>query len=520
MSAPSQGTESVRALRTNEKYAQMTPRSLYQSVAQFHENPQLLAFSITPKGNLVLWATVLVVLGLTPYLSPVPLPYLPLFPLLILAQQFPARRIEMMGFGVGGLFLFHRLVQLHVTHLFWFVLDAALVVGMLYIFFTIAQSFARLPRLVRNNPQIFLHLLLWCGILVLAGLPAGFREDPSWVIASNLSVCCLFFAFLIWRIGFMLYSGKRGSIQKTGFVDHLIYCLPYLGSTQVPYGKGLDYLLPKLAESRLDLAKAQLAGVKLLLLAYLWRIILLVLDVAFFGTFGTHGQIVDVPSPLCLRLYHIDGLIDLSTQHMPTMAIVWASLIVDMVYETMQLAIIGHVIIGCLRLFGFNVFRNTYKPLLSTSLINFWNRYYYYFKELLVDFFFFPTYLSFFKHRPRLRIFAATMASAFLGNFYYHLLQHFDGFIESGEALSFVKFYSYFFYSFVLGIGIFISILREQNQRGKPVVASSPGRTFWVTLRKIAGVWLFFSMLRIWDHPGSAFMQDTTFFFAIWGIHF
>jgi hypothetical protein len=42
----------------------------------------------------------------------------------------------------------------------------------------------------------------------------------------------------------------------------------------------------------------------------------------------------------------------------------------------------GHMIIGTLRLFGFNVFRNTYKPLLSESILEFWNRYYYYFKEL------------------------------------------------------------------------------------------------------------------------------------------
>ncbi|MBF0427652.1 MAG: hypothetical protein HQL94_01905 [Magnetococcales bacterium] len=327
-----------------------------------------------------------------------------------------------------------------------------------------------------------------------------------------MTVCLVFFSFLIWRIGYMLYSGKRGSLKQSRFVEHLMYCLPFLGSSQVPYGKGLDYLLAKRANTRIDLAKAQLAGVKLLILSYLWEIAIELQDWAFFEP----QSALDAASPYFFKLYHINELIAMSATSMPPMAIVWTSLILDMVYETTQLAMNGHIIIGCLRLFGFNVFRNTYKPLLAKTLIDFWNRYYYYFKELLVDFFFFPTYLSFFKTRPKWRIFAATMASAFLGNFYYHSLQHFDRLIISGEAISFVRFSSYLFYSFVLGIAIFISILREQNLRGKTLAPPS----LLVTVRKIGGVWLFFAILRIWDHTDSMFMQDTTFFFALFGIHF
>ena len=90
--------------------------------------------------------------------------------------------------------------------------------------------------------------------------------------------------------------------------------------------------------------------------------------------------------------------------------------------DVLKLAARGHEIVGVLRLFGFNVFRNTYKPLLAPSLVEFWNRYYYYFKELLVDFFFFPTYVRRFRTSPRLRMLAATLAAAGFGNLYYHLL--------------------------------------------------------------------------------------------------
>ncbi|MEO5362914.1 MAG: hypothetical protein H7838_04740 [Magnetococcus sp. DMHC-8] len=505
--------EQMQPVRTVGTCTRSATRSLYQRFAQFHENARLIAWSTTLTGNIVLWAGVTALLYATRSLSLVPL--LLLVPLMILSQWLPARRMAIIGIGAGSLFLANRLTQLAVTNPLWLLLDAGFVVGLLYLFFRIARSFARLPGPVRRHPQIALHGLLWCCIAAIALLPADFRRSSDWVIAANLTVCLVFFSFLIWRIGFMLYSGKRGTIKQTGFVDHLLYCLPYLGPTQVPYGKGLDYLLHKRVDERLSLARTQLAGLKLLLLAGLWYVVLIGLDVVFFSTSGRPAALAALPT---IRLYHIDGLIGNSAQHLPALGIVWASLFVDMLYETMQLAITGHLIVGCLRLFGFNLFRNTYKPLLATSLVDFWNRYYYYFKELLVDFFFFPTYLSFFKHRPKLRIFAATMASACLGNVYYHLLQHMDTFIESGRSLSFAKFSSYIFYSVVLGVGIFVSILREQNQRGKPMVARSPLVSLLLTLQKMAGVWLFFTLLRIWDHPGSAFVQDTTFFFAILGI--
>ncbi|MEO5332541.1 MAG: hypothetical protein H7839_11000 [Magnetococcus sp. YQC-5] len=484
-------------------------KAFYHLVSQWHENPKYLQFSSTLKGNIILWLSVLLLLGFTQYL--------PLIPLMILTQLFPSRRLWIVGIGAGGLFLHKKFTQLAVSEWFWFAFDAGVILGFLYLFFLLAKSFSSLPRVVRNYPQIFLHIFLWCCILLTLLPPSDFRHNPSWAMAANLTICLVFFSFLIWRIGLMLYSGKRGSIKQTGFLDHLVYSLPYLGFTQVPYGKGLDYLLPKMAISRIDLAKSQLAGIKLLILAWIWQYTLDFMDAALFVTHSEHAMI---SLPDHLRLFHINVLVTNSVDHMPTMGVVWASLILDMVYDTTQLAITGHLIVGCLRLCGFYVFRNTYKPLLSTTLIDFWNRYYYYFKELLVDFFFFPAYLSFFKQHPKLRIFTATMASAFLGNFYYHLLQRFDNFIIFGTPVSYAKFSSYFFYAFVLGIAIFISILREQNQRGKPMITTSPGMLFLIRLRKIAGVWLFFSILRIWDHSNSSFMTDTTFFFAIFGIHF
>ncbi|GAB0056446.1 hypothetical protein SIID45300_00754 [Candidatus Magnetaquicoccaceae bacterium FCR-1] len=477
----------------------MISRDLYQKITQLHEDQRLWDFSVTLHGNITLWVLVVLLLSATEYLF--------LVPVMVVAQLFPAKRLWIMGIGGGGLFLLKKLNQLQVFQTFWFAFDAAIIIGLIYLLYRVSLSFSRLPKIVKSNPQVALHLLLWLAIIVIFYLPDDFRQNPAWVFTANLNVCLIFFSFLVWRLGFMLYSGKRGSIKKTNFLEHLTYCLPYLGSSQVPFGKGLEYLNSKMADGRLDLAKAQMAGLKLLVLAFIWDQSLDVLDWLFFSH--------DPNLPPLFRLYHITELIAISATTMPHLAVVWSSLVIDMVYETTQLAIYGHMIVGCLRLFGFHVFRNTYKPLLAKSLIDFWNRYYFYFKELLVDFFFFPIYLSFFRSHPKLRIFAATMASACFGNFYYHFLQHFDRLMISGEPLNFAKFSSYLFYTAVLGLAIFLSILKEQNQRGKEHAATS---STWTTVRKIAGVWLFFTILRIWDHGNSSFMTDTTFFFAIFGI--
>ncbi len=174
--------------------------------------------------------------------------------------------------------------------------------------------------------------------------------------------------------------------------------------------------------------------------------------------------------------------------------------------------------VGVLRLFGFRVFRNVYKPLLSTTLVDFWNRFNYYFKELLVEFFFFPTFLKAFKARPRLRIFAATMAAAGAGNLYYHLMRDSPLLFRmpSAEAASWIA--SRALYSFLLGVGIFVSMLREKERRGRP----SPPDLRWPALRRlraIAGVWLFYSLLHIWGMPPAelGFGQRARFFCSLFG---
>jgi hypothetical protein len=467
--------------------APISVRTLHAAVSQFHENPRIIEFAGTRTGNVLLWATAALLLVPSDSL-------LPMVPVMILAQALPARRAWIMALGGIAWALRRQFAELGIHEARWAVVEGPLLVGALYLFYRVAGAFSRLPRVVRSYPQLSLHLLLWCAIALSVFVPRWLGlAATAGPTAAGAAV--LAFAYSIWRIGFLLYSGKRGSIRRGGFADHLVYLLPAFGGSHIPYGKGYEYLASKRADSPTDLRRSQLAGIKLLALAWLW----------------TPVQLASV------RLTHLLA----NTHAAPALAVAWAAVFADTIETTLRLTIKGHLIIGCLRLFGFNVFRNTYKPLLATSLVAFWNRYFFYFKELLVEFFFYPIYLSFFKQRPRLRIFAATMAAACIGNWYHHALERTVWAVSHIDALSSApRLDSYLFYAFLLGLGVFVSMLREQNRRGRAVVPRSPAMARLVAVRKIAGVWLFFALIRIWDHPDHSFWENTARFLALFGIPF
>jgi len=106
--------------------------------------------------------------------------------------------------------------------------------------------------------------------------------------------------------------------------------------------------------------------------------------------------------------------------------------------------------------------------------------------------------VKYFKKRPRLRIFAATMAAATFGNLYYHLTRDFAEMALVPAPVAVSRVGARLLYSVVLGLGIFVSMRRERNRRGKPALPPGAG-SFLRRVRAIAGVWLFFSLLHIWS---------------------
>jgi hypothetical protein len=159
------------------------------------------------------------------------------------------------------------------------------------------------------------------------------------------------------------------------------------------------------------------------------------------------------------------------------------------------------------RLFGFDVFRKTYKPLLAESIVEFWNRYYYFFKELMMEFFFMPIYLRYFRDWPMLRIIAAVFAAAFIGNMYYHLLQAKNPIID-GDV-----------YCFLLAAGIALSMLRQQRLRGRPVILTEPNERRCLPFAQNCAVWTFFALINFWNVTSAASIAERgRLFLAIFGL--
>lgn len=466
---------------------------LYRCISQLHENPRALVFAATPVGRLVIWLLATALLWQSSLLQAVPL-------FLAAALLWPAR-VKLI-LGLGSLWYLLDMLQSHgITE--WSVLGGGMVaiLVLLYGIYRAARHFPALPGPVQKHPLITIHLIVMTALLAVPPLEQHYPN--IWPMAL-LFVALL--PFLVWRTGYLMLSARRRHNKIGGFSDHLYYFLPLWDGSNVPYGKGHDYLASHQAQDLAQLTRSRLAGLKLLTLAWLWTGARWLMDVTLYAD-------QDISGPL---LYSLSQMINGQTVHLHQ---AWGGIFADLIYATLGLALFGHFVIGTLRLFGFNVFRNTYKPLLAQSIVDFWNRFYYYFKELLVDFFFYPTFLSYFKKSPRLRMFAAVMAAAFVGNFYYHTIMWLawgEASFWNGNGLA-TRIEPYLLYTFMLGLGVYISMLREQARRGKPIVPS----TFpWLrALRRIAGVWLFFGLIRIWDVGTVATLeQRINFFGSLFGL--
>jgi hypothetical protein len=379
--------------------------------------------------------------------------------------------------------------------------------AILWLIYRAAAGFSALPAIVRRHPQLTLHLFYWSLLAVLwtTGPTAGGWRAVLFGIA-------IVFPFLIWRCGFLLLSGQHGRMAGTRFSDHLIYLWPAYGGNDTPYGKGLSYLSQCEAKTEGELARSQLSGIRLILLGLWWGVVMYVFDGVIYGegnalTNSLGGRTVGIPALGQLVKQGADA----------PLGAAWASIYCELMKQVLRHAAGGHVIIGVLRLFGFNVFRNTYKPLLAESVVEFWNRYYYYFKELLVTFFFLPTYTGFGKRLarwPSLRMFAAVFAAAFVGNTYYHIIKVGHVMAEGRVFEEMYELRSRIFYCLLLALGIFVSMLRQQRRRGQAPSSGTASRVL-----RIAGVWTFFSLIFIWNVRGRAgFLSRTDFFLGLFGL--
>ena len=257
------------------------------------------------------------------------------------------------------------------------------------------------------------------------------------------------FSGYMWYIGYSLLDLK--SMSPEPFWRQASTFRAMWSTNQTPFGKGLTYWRRIEAADAEQLAITQLKGLKLLAWATILRNIVVPIQDFYYGA-------LSIPSYQELLARTRYGLAFHWYQG-------WESLLGAFLLDLLTVSIGGHLMISLFRLAGFRALRATYRPLQSRTLAEFWNRYYYYFKELLAEFFFFPTYMRYFKRWKRFRMVAATFAAAFFGNLIFHFTRDLYYVRELGLWKAITGFQVYAFYCLVLATGISISQLRHRPER-------------------------------------------------------
>lgn len=473
---------------------------------RWHDEPALTAWVATPAGRAALWLAALVLIP-GPQRYPVALVLAP-------ALVWPERRIDLLALAAVGVLLVRVPSPTDASGLALRGAAALVVLGILLLAWQAARRFRELPAMVRRFPMAAVHGTLLGTVLLLVFLRHAFGIERGSPLAILLIGVQTVLPFLLWRVSYLMLAGRRGTVAKDRFRDHLFYLFPLWGGTHTPYGKGHAYLMQRKATSSADLAASRLAGIKLLVLAWVWWGAALALDAGVHSDAGTGLEWLAAHGLGLPRLGRAVGVGPASYG----LATRWAAVAAGLVGNVLDLAVFGHGVVGVLRLFGFRVFRNTYKPLLAPSVVEFWNRYFYYFKELMVEFFFYPTYVATARFGQRMRTFLAILAAAAVGNLYYHLVRDLTEYVAVGASHTWSRLASRATYSLALALGIYVSMVREKARRARK--PTSDGLGALRQLRAIAGVWVFFGVLHVWSVGSTkyGFGERLRFSLGLFGI--
>jgi len=342
-----------------------------------------------------------------------------------------------------------------------------------------------------RRPLVFL-LSGFSALIALAS--AAHQHTP---IYSILWTAVSVMASYVWFIAYALTD--RSSKPARDSTLELATFRPLWGSTSTPFPKGAAYLRRIEAQNPEQLAITQLKGLKLLA----WAIMLAVFQQWWLKFFHVY---LKIPSPV--------EALAMSVRGTPAPWLVrWESQILFFFEITLNFAVIGHRFISVCRLAGFNALRNSCRPLSSTTISEFFNRFYYYFKELLVDFFFYPTFLRYFKRHRRLRTFFATFVAIAFGNSFYHLARDWQFIQRDGLWKALVGYQVLFFYNVLMAAAIGVSQLRKRGPK--------PSSVFRRRIVQPAGVLFFYCILGVFGDESRSYTLGVhlRYLLSLFGVH-
>lgn len=351
-----------------------------------------------------------------------------------------------------------------------------LAIGLLCLFFIAAACILYRVQCAPHSLLARKPLVILLAVeAMLCGL-GSFGLLNGWPRAVLWSAIFVFTPYL-WFLPFAIVDLR--SRAPSSILMQMALLRPFWSPTYLPFGKGAAFLRKHLSVTPEDLAVTQIKAIKLLI----WANILFAVRSALRWAledrmhFSNIGEAMD--AFLANRPY------PLSTG--------WAALVVSTARYCLQIAAWAHLFVGIARLAGYRLPRGSWRPLESLTLMDYFNRFHYYFKELLVDLFFVPTFFKVFRKHPRLRMFFATFMAAGIGNGIWHFVRDISLVATTGPAAALERFTSYAFYCAVLATGVGISQIRAN-------LGARPSQTLIGRLYSFFFVWSFVTCMHIFSN--------------------
>jgi hypothetical protein len=335
---------------------------------------------------------------------------------------------------------------------------------------------------VGRSPRLALLGAFAAAVAAALIAPAGPSSNVLWPLVASLSACLWIFSFALTDRPASDRADSSLSPRNLGPNAAMFFSFfPTVAASTTPFFKRPSAMRRMEAKGPEERAVVQLKGLKLLAWSILLALVWAILDTAW-GAVG----IPKLPDAIAASTAH----------HPPAWYLCWARLFAGFLDSVLRTALWGNTVVAGCRLAGFRLLRNSYRPMESRTVVDFWNRYYYYFKELIADFFFYPVYMRYFKKHPRVRIFFATWVAVGLGVPLFHFVRDIDVVRELGVWRAVAGYHVYMCYATMLSIGIGVSQIRKMNAPRDP----APERSFLRTrVFPITGVILFYCFLQVFD---------------------
>jgi D-alanyl-lipoteichoic acid acyltransferase DltB (MBOAT superfamily) len=331
---------------------------------------------------------------------------------------------------------------------------------------------------VGRSPRLSL-LCIFGATVVAARLAPAAISNLLWALLASLSICLWIFSLALTDRAVLDRTSTKKYSALWPNAAMLFSFFPTALASTTPFFKRPSAMRRMEANSPEERAVVQLKGLKLLA----WSLLLSLV----WATADTISGAIGIP-----KLQ--DAIAASSAHHAPAWYVCWASLLAGFLDVVLRTAIFGNTIVAGARLAGFRLLRNSYKPLEARTIADFWNRFYFYFKELVADFFFYPVYMRCFKKHPRVRILFATWVAVGLGVPLFHFVRDINVVREIGLWQAVTGYHVFLAYATMLAIGIGISQVRKTTA---PRV--SQGSLLTTRVIPLAGVILFFCITEVFD---------------------